>query len=97
MSDMFMHEGAAYTLAFEHPTFLRVYRSDDLEDGSAPVMWAVDRSIRLSEDRPLYQPARELIGDAELLGSETVDDDAMMGGAAVRSIYVASPKEPHVR
>lgn len=89
MTDMFFHDGSAHTLVYEKPAFLRVYRSDDLETGSAPVMWAVDRSIRITEDRPVYQPVRELIGDAELLGSETVDDVWMMGGQAIRSIYAS--------
>lgn len=84
---MFFHDRAVLTAVYEKPAMLRVYRSDDLDTGQ--VFWAVHRSIRLTEDRPMYQPARELIGDAELLGSETVDDRNMMGGEAVVSVYAA--------
>lgn len=87
---MFFHDGAIEDIAYEKEAMVKVCRKDDLETGET--LWRVDRSVRLSEDRPMYQPARELIGDAELLGSETVDDDAMMGGVAVRSIYVSRPR-----
>lgn len=89
MNDMSIHDGAVLTVAYEKPAMVRVYRSDDLETGQT--FWAVHRSIRLGEDRPLYQPARELIGDAELLGTDTVDDAWMMGGRAVLSIYAGRP------
>lgn len=91
---MFFHDGAVLTTVYEKPAMLRVYRSDDLDNGQ--VFWAVHRSIRLDEGRPMYQPARELIGDAELLGSETVDDHWMMGGAAVVSVYAARPQQRNV-
>lgn len=86
---MVFFDGAILTPVYEKEAFVRVFRSDDLDTGQ--VLWSVDRSIQLAEDRPLYQPVLELLGDAQLLGSETIDDVTMMGGAMIRSIYMAAP------
>lgn len=82
---MSMHGDVAMTVEHFQPCFMNVYRFDDQETGEA---WrVVYRSIRLTDDRPLYGPARELIGGAELLRREVVADESMMGCRAELSVY----------
>ncbi|ALI28369.1 hypothetical protein XA26_45690 [Mycolicibacterium fortuitum] len=92
--DHFMHDDQyAQTVEYVEPSFVCVCQFTDLETGKS---WrSVHRSIRLGEDRPLYQPARELIGDGEVLRSETFADEMFQGGQAVMTLYTLRSEEPH--
>lgn len=83
-----MHDGVTMTVEHEDPCFLTVARFDDQVTGQS---WrAVYRSLRISDTRPLFRPALELIGGAKLLRREEVADESMMGYRAELSVYEVS-------
>ena len=79
------HDGVAMTVEHLEPHWLGVYRFDDMSTGES---WrAVYRAVQLPENRPLFGPARGLIGGAELLRRGIVDDETMMGLQAELSVF----------
>ena len=81
-----MLEDTAITTVIAKPRWLYVWRSTDLETGDT---WlSVYRSVLVRDTDSMFQEARVLIGDAELLRREDVtDDDEMMHGRAEFSMW----------
>lgn len=91
--NMSIHDNAGLTLEYSKDCLVRVCKCTDMETGES---WReVYRSLRLGEDRPMFQPARDLIGDAALLRREVVDDDMMAGARAELSRYTLRTEEHH--
>lgn len=79
-------EGHVHTELHVDPCWLFVWETTELETGRT---WlSVYRSIRITDESPLYDPAElHICEDMWLQGLETIEDINMMGGSAELLIY----------
>lgn len=79
------YDGHAFTSEIVEPGWLRVWTTTNLENGRS---WrSVYRSPELRDTDDEYRAVLELIGDAEPLKSEVVEDESMFFGRAELSVY----------
>lgn len=86
LPDIVAHEdGHVHTLLIAEPCFLFAWRTTAMATG---LTWlSVYRSSQVREHDELYQPVTDLIGEADLLRSETVEDENMLCCEAELAIY----------
>ena len=86
LPDIAIHDdGHVTTMEIAKPCWMYAWRTTELDTGMS---WlSVYRSVLVRDADPMNQPVMEIIGDAELLHREVVDDQHMMFGSAEVSLY----------
>lgn len=83
--DYAVYDGHGFTVEVIEPCWIYASRITDLSCG---LSWlAVYRSPELRDTDDEYRAVVELIGDAEPLKSEVVEDESMFFGRAELSVY----------
>lgn len=84
-ADYAVYDGHGFTIEVIEPHWIYASRITNLDTG---LSWlAVYRSPELRDTDDEYRPVREMIGDAELIHSEAVEDDSMFFDRAELSVY----------